>query len=124
MNGDGREVRGRSCDDVIRRYDSTAIAALQKSIRRSSFVDTVQIKIPNFPPESPVRRLLRPLLRFCVPVIVGLAALAACEDDPILAPDKGSKQSNGSYGNIAVAPPTDTTDVSEPRTARPNPELY
>lgn len=54
------------------------------------------------------------------------ALLTACEDDPILAPQAGGKQTNGSYGNIAIAPPIDSTaDAATGAPTHPtNPETF
>lgn len=65
------------------------------------------------------------------PLLIGISALFAavaltsCEDDPILAPQSGGQKTNGSYGNIAIAPPVDTTDSQPASASRPiNPEVY
>ena len=50
--------------------------------------------------------------------------LSSCEDDPILAPQAGGKQTNGSYGNIAVAPPVDSSSVTVPAHLPDNPEIF
>lgn len=71
-----------------------------------------------------MRLRLRSLFFIGFPAIILSTGLAACEDDPILAPDSGRKQTNGSYGNIAIAPPLDSTAQDARRTTPPNPEVY
>jgi hypothetical protein len=71
-------------------------------------------------------RFSRTLVIVGIPAFLAAGALSSCEDDPILAPQKGGKQTNGSYGNIAVAPPVDSLPtVDRPDTHLPvNPEVY
>ncbi len=56
-----------------------------------------------------MRLLLRNLMLVGIPALAAATVLTSCEDDPILSPQSGSKPANGSYGNISVSPPVDST---------------
>jgi hypothetical protein len=73
-----------------------------------------------------VRLFLKSLCTVGIPAIVATTLLVACEDDPILAPQKGGKKAGGSYGNIAVAPPVDTLSTVDRNDSHLpiNPEVY
>jgi hypothetical protein len=60
---------------------------------------------------------------------IGALMIGGCEDDPILAPGGGKKPTGGSYGNIAIAPPGDSTVMRAPDTVPPitrtkNPTIF
>jgi hypothetical protein len=80
----------------------------------------------SYEPRLPVRLLKRSFILIGIPALLSTVALTSCEDDPILAPQSGGSKTNGSYGNIAVAPPVDT--VSAPDRAADNlptnPEVF
>ena len=83
-------------------------------------VDTVQIRTAT------VRSPSASSILFGAAAVVAALTLISCEDDPILAPQSGTKTTNGSYGNVAVAPPIDSAAAraSETDLRIANPELY
>jgi hypothetical protein len=73
-----------------------------------------------------VRLLKRTFLLVGMPALCATVLLTSCEDDPILAPQSGGKKSNGSYGNVALAPPIDSaaSPAERPANLPVNPEVY
>jgi len=50
-------------------------------------------------------------------VLLGFLSIQGCEDDPLLAPQTGSEEEAGSYGNIApLQDLDDDTKVKNPET--------
>lgn len=80
----------------------------------------------SYEPRLPVRPLNRTLILIGIPAFLSTIALTSCEDDPILAPQSGGSKTNGSYGNIAVAPPIDTAAAPDAaaESLPTNPEVF